>query len=72
MLPDDILYALHKLSKAEKVQAIRYLANELALEDEPPLQTGGQYEIWSPYGAHEAAETLMDLLESAKGSGDAR
>ena len=63
MLPNDLLYALHKLSKAEKVQAIQYLASELALEEEPPLQSGGQYAIWSPYGAHEAAETLLALLE---------
>ena len=67
MLPDDILYALHKLSKAEKVQAFQYLANALALEEEPPLQSGGQYEIWSPYDAHEAAGTLLDLLDIGDG-----
>jgi hypothetical protein len=37
---------------------------QLVKEEEPILQTGATYEIWSPLDSHEAAHKLAQLLES--------
>ncbi len=36
----------------------------LSQEEEPILQHGATYEVWSPLDSHEAAHKLAQLLES--------
>jgi lipoprotein NlpI len=36
---------------------------QLAQEEEPILQVGKTYEVWSPFDSHEAAHKLAQLLE---------
>jgi hypothetical protein len=36
---------------------------QLAQEEEPSLQAGANYEVWSPLNSHEAAHRLAQLLE---------
>jgi hypothetical protein len=36
---------------------------QLAQEEEPILQAGETYEVWSPLDSHEAAHKLAQLLE---------
>jgi hypothetical protein len=37
--------------------------DKIAQEEEPVLQVGATYEIWSPLNSHEAAHKLAQLLE---------
>jgi lipoprotein NlpI len=36
---------------------------QLAQEEEPILQAGATYDVWSPLDSHEAAHKLAQLLE---------
>jgi hypothetical protein len=63
VLSRDLLTELRRLSRAEKLQAIRVLINDLAASEEELLIPGMPYEIWSPYDDADAAATLMKLLD---------
>jgi hypothetical protein len=69
MTLDELFPTLRDLNRTEKLQAIQFLASELAKEDEMRLKAGAEYEIWSPYDAYEAADTMMRLLNESQ-SGD--
>jgi hypothetical protein len=60
----ELLPALRSLPRADKLKAIQFLASELAQENEPVLEQGATYPVWSPFNAHEAACKLAKLLES--------
>lgn len=53
---------LKSLARADKLKVMQFLVAELA-EEEPTLQPGAVYEIWSPIDCHEAAHKLAQLLE---------
>jgi hypothetical protein len=59
----DLLPELHRLSRADKLRAMSFLVNELAKDENVLLEHGALYEVWSPYGASQAAETLLKMLE---------
>ena len=61
----EILPSLQKLSHREKIQAIQFLAIELAKEeqDSDVIENGKTYEVWSPYDAFSAEKVLTDMLE---------
>jgi len=59
----DLLPAIHALPRRDKFRLVQELIAELALEEG---LTEGEYPIWSPYDAHEAAATLLHLLEQDK------
>ena len=42
----------------------KYVQRYQLAQEEPILQAGATYEIWSPLDAHEAAHKLAQLLES--------
>jgi hypothetical protein len=51
------------LSRGEKFRLVQFVLHELAEEESPLLlKNGEEYPIWSPYNAHEAAETLLNEL----------
>lgn len=61
----NILPSLKELSRQEKLQVIQFLKNELT-QDElkiEGLENGKTYEVWSPYDAFTAAETLTKMLQ---------
>ncbi len=60
----DLFPTLRGLSRAEKLQVMQFLIAELAKEEEPTLQAGATYSLWSPLNSHEAAHKLSQLLES--------
>ncbi len=63
----EIWPTLQTLSNDDKRLLVQALAAELAREEEASLvNTGGAYEVWSPYDAHEAAATLLRLLEKSE------
>ncbi len=60
----DLFPTLRGLSRAEKLKVMQFLIAELAKEEEPTLQAGATYSLWSPLNSHEAAHKLSQLLES--------
>ncbi|MDX2264072.1 MAG: hypothetical protein NW215_03765 [Hyphomicrobiales bacterium] len=61
MLTDVLKQELDKLNRAEKLQVVQMLVEQLAQEE--ALLTSREYEVWSPYDAPSAAAILMDMLE---------
>jgi hypothetical protein len=57
--------AVRVLPRSEKFLLIQELLAERAQEEGV---TAVEYPVWSPYDAHGAAATLLQLLEQEKGS----
>ncbi|OQX28322.1 MAG: hypothetical protein BWK80_00920 [Desulfobacteraceae bacterium IS3] len=56
--------AVKKLSRSDKFRLVQFILYELAEEESSSLlKNGKEYPVWSPYNAHEAAETLLDELD---------
>ena len=51
------------LPRSDKFRLVQELVAELAQEEG---LTEGEYPVWSPYDAHGAAATLMQLVEQDK------
>jgi hypothetical protein len=64
MTTTDLFSTLRGLPRVEKLKAMQFLIAELAKEEEPTLQAGATYSLWSPLNSHEAAHKLGQLLES--------
>lgn len=64
MTTADLFPTLRELPRAEKLKVMQFLIAELAKEEEPTLQAGATYSLWSPLNSHEAAHKLGQLLES--------
>lgn len=64
MTTADLFPTLRDLPRAEKLKVMQFLIAELAKEEEPTLQAGATYSLWSPVNSHEAAHKLSQLLES--------
>lgn len=62
----ELLPNIHALPRADKLRLIQMLAQDLAdAEAAPVLEPGGAYDVWSPDGAFDAAEILLDTLRTA-------
>lgn len=64
MTTTDLFPMLRGLPRAEKLKVMQFLITELGKEQEPTLQAGATYSLWSPLNSHEAAHKLSQLLES--------
>jgi hypothetical protein len=64
MTTTNLYPTLRSLPRAEKLKVMQFLIAELAQEEEPTLQAGATYSLWSPLNSHEAAHKLGQLLES--------
>jgi hypothetical protein len=61
----EILPNIQSLPRADKLRLIQFLAQELAVEESPPvLVPGAEYPVWSPYDAFAAADTLLKFLRT--------
>ena len=64
-LLSDLVPEVKNLSNPDKIRLMQILVSEIALDAGlEPLVDGELYEIWSPYGADDAAATLLALLEN--------
>lgn len=64
MVSNKLLEELHQLPPAEKLRIVQILVNDLAASaGEELFLSDEHYEIWSPYDAPGAAETLIQMLE---------
>jgi len=59
----ELLTAVHSLPRTDKLRLVQELIADLAQEEG---LSAGEYPVWSPYQAHEAAATLMQMLEQEK------
>jgi len=60
----ELFPTLRNLPRADKLKVMQFLVTELAQEEEPSLQPGATYQVWSPFNSHEAAHKLAQLLET--------
>lgn len=67
MTLEQVLPHISLLSRSEKLRLMQQVAIELIGDDPkaaiPPNQA---YPVWSPYGADDAAATMMKALEAEK------
>ncbi len=59
----ELLPTIQALPRREKFRLIQELLSDLAQEEG---LAEGEYSVWSPYDAHEAAATLLQMLEQEK------
>ncbi|UBF25444.1 hypothetical protein K9N68_28255 [Kovacikia minuta CCNUW1] len=64
MTATELFSTLRSLPRADKLKVMQFLITELARDEEPTLQSGATYSLWSPLNSHEAAHKLAQLLES--------
>ena len=62
----EILPTLKKLNHKDKIRAIRFLANEVAEEEDSILVNNQKHEFVSQTDAFEASRTLQKLLDEQK------
>lgn len=67
----DLFPTLRNLPRIDKLKVMQFLVLELAKEENPLLEQGATYEIWSPLNSHEAAHQLAQLLEEDKSTKNA-
>ncbi len=61
----EILPVLQALPHADKLRLLQFLVFDLAQEEGVSLLDPGlTYPIWTPYNAFEAADTLLQALET--------
>ncbi len=75
MLSEQLLQELQQLDRNEKFRVVQILVSALAEEEtsvDSLLQPGAEYEIWSPFDAYAAAETLQTMLDEHKRENDHR
>ena len=59
----DLLPKLRALPRADKLRIMQFLVSELAREEGLVLfEEEGIYPLWTPYGAFDAAEALLEAL----------
>jgi len=66
MTAAELLPALRSLPRIDKLKVMQFLIAELSNEEEPSLQPGTTYALWTPLNSHEAAHKLSQLLESER------
>lgn len=68
MLSKELQTEVKVLSRRDKLLLMHFIIDELAYEerDDGMLIDGGQYPVWSPYGANEAAKILRSLLQQGE------
>ncbi len=59
----EILPSLRQLNHKEKLKAVQFLVNEIAVEEDSLIEGGKEYPIYSVYDSFEAGDALMKLLE---------
>ncbi len=67
----ELFPTLRSLPRADKLKVMQFLIAELTKEEEPSLQPGATYLLWSPLNSHEAAQQLAQLLDSEQATHNA-
>ncbi|MDX9722262.1 MAG: hypothetical protein RBU37_16080 [Myxococcota bacterium] len=60
----QLMPAIQALSRKDKQRLLEVIQKELQEQSaQEVIKPGGVYELWSPLGAYEAADTLQAFLE---------
>jgi len=59
---NELLPSLRDLDRADKFRAMQFLIHELAKEE--ALLNKTSYPVWSPYDSFEAANVLLEALNT--------
>ncbi len=62
----ELLSQLHQLNRGDKLYVMQFLVSELAAEQTDLLKPDLNYPVWSPYGAFEAANTMLQVLKASE------
>ena len=63
----ELFPAVKILPRADKLRLMQFLVIDLAQEEGVPLLAeDAEYPIWTPLNAFDAAETLLQMLETHK------
>jgi hypothetical protein len=61
----ELFPAIKMLPRADKLRLMQFLVIDLAQEEGVPLLAAdAEYPIWTPLNAFEAAETLLQMLQT--------
>lgn len=61
----ELMSQVQRLPKIDKLRLMQFLATELVKEEDANFFVANQeYPIWSPYNCSEAANVLMNLLQT--------
>jgi hypothetical protein len=66
MVSSDLISTLKGLSRSDKFYIMQFLISELAQQETELIKPEQAYPVWSPYGADEAADTMLKVLQAAK------
>jgi hypothetical protein len=67
----ELMSQIQTLPKLDKLRLMQFLATELMKEEDVNFFVENQeYPVWSPYNCTEAANVLMNLLETKQRSQD--
>ncbi len=64
MVSSDLLNTLQELNRADKLYVVQVLISELAQQETNLIKPGHSYPVWSPYDAFDAANTMLEVLQS--------
>lgn len=63
MVSFELMSTLGERDRADKLYIMQVLVSDLAQQETPLLQPEQAYPVWSPHGADEAANTLLQMLK---------
>ncbi|MEA5594117.1 hypothetical protein [Rivularia sp. UHCC 0363] len=64
MVSTELVKQLRRLNRVDKLEIIQILAAELANEETDLIKSGALYPVWSPYDAVEAANIMLEALNT--------
>ncbi|MCG6136910.1 MAG: hypothetical protein MET45_20115 [Nostoc sp. LLA-1] len=71
MVSTQLLNTLQGLSRAEKLYVVQVLISELAQQEADLIKSEQSYPVWSPYNAFEAANTMLEVLQTTQNQNNA-
>jgi len=66
MVSSELISTLRELSRADKFYIMQLLISDLAKQETELIKPEQAYPVWSPYGADEAADTMLKVLRAAE------
>jgi hypothetical protein len=61
----ELFPAIRRLPRADKLRLMQFLVIDLAQEEGIPLlSTEAEYPMWTPLNAFDAADTLLQMLQT--------
>ena len=66
MVSSELISTLKALSRSDQFYIMQILLSELAQQETDLIKSEQSYPVWSPYGADEAADTMLKVLQGSK------